>query len=472
MAPADEVDSVTIGYIGGGSRNWALSLINDLAQVPDFDGEVRLYDIDHEAAERNARFGNWVQERESAVSDFTYAAFEDRADALTGADIVVCSTQPDPAETRVPELKTIEEYDHYHAAAGGSVGPGGIFRGMREIPNYRKIAASVRENCPDAWVLNYSNPMTMLTRTLYEEYPDINAIGLCHEVASAKEWLAGLVADHWDATEPDRSEIDVDVAGINHFTWATEATWQGRSLLPLVKRETESREHIPAYEAGSMDRDSPLYRGKQITMDLYRRFGALPLVGERHIPEFAPQYLRVDDPEQLHRWGVRQTPYAFYLDSWSDTPEQLEAYMSGEEAFELTESGEDIVRLVRALVGKADLTTNVNHPNVGQMPGVREGAVVETNANLSTGSVDPVTTGPLPDPVRTQINDHVSTQETLVKAAFSGDVDLAFQAFRNDPQLSAYQPETCEAMFRDLVTTSREHLENNWDLGAAAVLTQ
>ena len=156
---------LTIGYVGGGSRGWALTLINDLAAAPDIDAEVRLYDVDHAAAKRNERFGNWTEDRDEAVGDVTYRAVPNTADALRGADVVVASTQPDPAETRIPELRTAREFGHYHAAAGGSVGPGGVFRSLREMPTYRDLARVVGEYCPDALVVNYSNPMTTLTRS-------------------------------------------------------------------------------------------------------------------------------------------------------------------------------------------------------------------------------------------------------------------------------------------------------------------
>jgi alpha-galactosidase len=218
-----------------------------------------------------------------------------------------------------------------------------------------------------------------------------------------------------------------------------------------------------------MDENSPLYKGRYITMDLYRRYDALLLIGDRHVPEFAPQYLQVDSPEELHRWGVRQTPHAYYLDSWNDTPERIEAMMAGELEYEITDSGEEFVPLIRALLGQSDLVTNINYPNVGQMPDIRSGAVVETNAHVSEDSVRPITAGSLPEPVIEQIRRHVSTQETVVKAAFDGDLDLAFRAFRNDPQLLAYQPDTCEEMFRELVTTSHDYL-GDWDMETASIL--
>lgn len=104
---------------------------------------------------------------------------------------------------------------------------------LRSAVESREIAATIRDVCPDAWVINYTNPMTVCTRTSYEEYPDINAIGLCNEVFGVQEFLAELVGEYLDAEAPDRTEIDVNVKGISHFTWIDEARRRGRDLFGI-----------------------------------------------------------------------------------------------------------------------------------------------------------------------------------------------------------------------------------------------
>ena len=138
------------------------------------------------------------------------------------------------------------------------------------------------------------------------------------------------------------------------------------------------------------------------------------------------------------------------------------------EAVELTDSGEELVGVMRALLGLAPLKTNVNVPNRGQAPDLERGVVVETNALLTEDATTPLTAQPLPDPVRTFVERHVTNQETLMAAGFAGDLDLAFQAFCNDPFV-AVDPRTAQELFAELVDAERAYLRS-YDLAGAAVL--
>jgi alpha-galactosidase len=463
------VDDLKIGYVGGGSRGWAYTLINDLAQCPDLGGEVALYDVDNESARRNERFGNWVQERDGAVGEWTYTAVEDRAAALDGADFVVLSTQDPPAETMAHELDVPADYGVYQSV-GDTVGPGGIVRAMRTIPVYRDVAAAIREHCPDAWVINYTNPMTACVRALYEEFPGINAVGCCHEVFHAQEHLAGLVADYLDVERPPREAIDVTVAGINHFTWFTEASWRGRDLYPLIERHRESTISDRSFEPGDLDDESYFVDSQLVTYELFERFGTFPAAGDRHLAEFVPWFLAVEDPADVQRWGVRLTPSEYRVGRQEEALAKFREPMAGEAEFEFFDSGEEGVEMMRALLGLGDLRTNLNLPNRGQAPDLPDGAVVETNALLTADAATPLQAGDLPAQVRNAVSPHVRNVETLVEAAATGDVDLAFRAFLNDPLVSVPMADAT-AMFRDLVAAVRPYLaDRGWDLAGADVL--
>jgi alpha-galactosidase len=453
---------LTIGYVGGGSRGWARSLMTDLALTPDLGGEVRLYDIDHEAAQRNAELGARVDAHSDAESDWSYVAVDSMDAALDGADVVVCSTQDDPDETMAYDLDLPAEYG-IHQTVGDTVGPGGCLRAMRAIPQYREVAATVREQCPDAWVLNFTNPMTVCTRTLYEEYPAINAMGICHEVYGTQHDLASLAAERW-GVDADSDEVSVDVSGVNHFTWLTGARWNGRDLFELLEAELESRKPLPNGTVGDLDDASYFVDGNQIAFDLYDRFGAFPAAGDRHLAEFVPWYLDVDDPREVQRWGIRVTPSEYRTGAWPDGDRRREELLAGEEELDLSRSGEEAVDIVRALVGLAPLKTNLNLPNRGQAPDLPEGAVVETNVLLTAGEATPLVAGRLPDQVRRMVETHVENQETLVAAGFAGDVDVAYRAFLNDP-LVGIGPERARSLFADLVAAERPYLEA-WDLDA------
>lgn len=473
---SDETARVKIGYVGGGSRGWAYTLVNDLAQCTDIAGEVALYDVDHESAKRNERFGNWVQEKDDAVGDWTYTAVEDRAAALEDADFVVLSTQDPPEETFAHELDVPAEYGVYQTV-GDTVGPAGAVRAMRTVPQYRDIAAAIRERCPDAWVLNYTNPMTVCTRTLYEEFPDINAVGLCHEVFHAQEHLAELVGEYRDVEAPPRREIDVNVKGINHFTWVDKASWRGEDLFDLVDRHLEETIADRSFDPGELDDESWFVDNQLVAYELYRRFGrdtgtggrAFPAAGDRHLAEFVPWFLDIEEPGDVQRWGVRLTPSDYRVERQDDALEKFHAPMEGREEFEFFESGEEGVDIMRALLGFGDLKTNVNVPNRGQIPDLPEGAVVETNALFMADDLRPLEAGRLPEQVRSVVETHVHNQETLIDASFEGNVDRAFQAFLNDPLVALPMGDARE-MFVDLVEAVEPYLEDDWDLAGADVL--
>lgn len=459
-------ERIKIGYLGGGSRGWAHKLINDLAQCETLNGEVTLYDLNYDDAERNAQFGNWVQSLDGAVGDWTYEATDQREQALENADFVFLSTQDPPDDTMRYDLELPEEYGIYQPV-GDTTGPGGIVRGMRTIPTYREFARAIRQHCPDAWVINYTNPMTLCTRTLYEEFPEIKVMGCCHEVFNTQHKLASLVSEYYDTEEPARDEIEINVKGVNHFTWIDEARWRGRDILELVDRYIEETD-LPQYDPGDLASDSYYNDDFLITFELYRRFGVLPAAGDRHLAEFVPWFLAVDEPEEVHQWGIRLTPVEFRVDKWETGHDKFERQMNGEEEFEFYDTGEETIAILRALVGQEDLKTNLNLPNHGQMPMLPDDAVVETNALLTEDNITPLQAGTLPKGVQNLVSTQVLNQETLLDAGFAGDPDLAFQAFLNDPLVNL-QTDEARNLFAEMVDATRDHLDG-WDFDDSAIL--
>lgn len=459
--------SVKIGYIGGGSHGWAHTLINDLLQCSDLAGEVALYDIEYEAATQNAELANGLANRSEATGDWTFEARQNMDDALDGADFVICSIQDPVEETFVHDIDVPQEYGIYQTVAD-TVGPGGILRSMRAIPQYREIAAAVREQCPGAWVINYTNPMTVCTRTLYEEFPDINAIGLCHEMFETQRLLADMAETYIaEADSVSADEINLNVKGINHFTWVDEAYWRDRDVFQYLDRELETRKPLPQFEPGELRGESYWINHQQIAFDLYDRFGLLGAAGDRHLAEFVPWYLDIDEPDEIHRWGIRLTPSSARTEG-GEGPAKMKRHISGAAEFDFTESGEEVVDIMRALVGIEPIKTHVNYPNRGQTPDLMDGAVVETNAVVTGGGVTPITAGKLPREIRSMVMRTVNNQETLVEAGFAGDLDLAFQAFLNDP-LVTIQRDAARELFADLVGLEREYLQA-YNLDSAAVL--
>lgn len=428
----DRPVELKIGYIGGGSRGWAPALMQDLARCPWFCGEVRLYDLDHDAARFNAEYGNWIQQRPDALSSWTYRAVPTMKESLRGSDFVFLSIQPGPVEFIQHDLEIPARYGVYQPV-GDSVGPGGIIRGFRSVRIYEKFAAAIAEHCPKAWVLNFTNPMTVCTRTLFAVFPQIKAMGLCHEVFGTQHLLASLMSRYLHLPKPPRHSVRVNVLGINHFTWIDRAECEGEDLLQIVRRHTADPRNMRLYTRQQVLAQCPTVFASmhRVAFELMKRFGVLGAAGDRHLAEFVPWFLT--GPTSCYKWGFRMTPYSFRINRWNKARQKFIDQMAGHVPFQFDDTGEEYINQMAALVGLTEFRTNINLPNRGQMDGVPHGAVVETNAVFTKNSIDPVASGRLSDPINALVYVQVINQESVVKAALTGDKDLGFRAFINDP---------------------------------------
>jgi alpha-galactosidase/6-phospho-beta-glucosidase family protein len=420
-----------IAYLGGGSRLWARNLMIDLALCPDLAGEVALYDIDMDSARLNEQLGNWMQAQPGVVSRWQYRAVPALQDALQNADFVIISIQPGPLELMAEDIALAEAYGLFFPV-GDTAGAPGLIRGLRTVPIYKEFAEAIAASCPNAWVVNYTNPMTVCTRTLTRVAPGLKVFGCCHEVFATQALLARLAGQYLNIEPPARSEIRVNVLGINHFTWIDQASYQGRDLLEVVNRHVDQPGTLRAYTQSEVESWKDWFHSaEQVKFTLFRRFGVLAAAGDRHLVEFLPGFIR--SPETLFQWGVIRTPVSWRIERWTTAPQKTRDLINGATPFVLERSGEEGINMLRALLGLGDLVTNVNLENIGQISNAPLHAVVETNAHFSRANIRPLSSGALPAGMAPRINQHIANQELIIEAALTQNMDLAFQAFFNDP---------------------------------------
>lgn len=444
-----------IAYIGGGSRDWARKLMIDLALCPVLTGEVALYDIDMESARLNKKLGNWLQSQPGVVSQWYYSAVPTLKETLLEADFVILSIQPGPLELMRDEIALAEEYGLFYPV-GDTTGAPGLLRGLRSVPIYRDFAEALVKFCPNAWIINYTNPMTICTRTLTRVAPELKVFGCCHEVLWVQHMLADLVSQYLEIDVPPRNEIQVNVLGINHFTWIDRAAYQGHNLLDLLKHHLEQPGTLRAFTQEEVESwNDWFYSADQVKFALFRRFGILAAAGDRHLVEFLPGFIR--SPETLFKWGVIRTPISYRIERWAASPQKTRDLIDGVAPLVLESSGEESVSMIKALLGLGDLITNVNMENIGQISNMPLHAVVETNAHFSRDCVRPSTAGALPAGIAPLINQHSTNQELIIEAALTQDTDLAFQAFFNDPSNPLPLDESHE-LFNKMLQVNKEYL--------------
>ena len=456
-----DLKKLNVAYIGGGSRGWAWGFMQDLAMDPDICGTVRLYDVDKNAAEKNAVIGAKISAHPSAKSRWQYEVSETLEKALTGADFVVISILPGTfkemeSDVHLPERLGILQ------PVGDTAGAGGFMRAMRTIPMYVTIAEAIRDYAPDAWVINYTNPMALCVRTLYEVFPGIKAFGCCHEVFGTQKLLCAMLSEKLGIPAPDRHELYTTVTGINHFTWLTQASWKGIDLMPLY-REFAEKYAESGYSEGKDDNwmNSYFNCGHKVKFDLFLRYGAIAAAGDRHLAEFVPRWYTMNK-EEVAGWQFNLTPVSWRLEDLDRRLARSEALVSGKEEIGLKGSGEEGHLLLKALLGLGDMVSNVNIPNQGQIPNLPLGAVVETNALFGRDRISPVMAGNIPANILPLVAIHVHNHENTLRAALTCDRKLGLSTFMNDPQLYGVGLRDGKRLFDDMLENQCAYLPKGW----------
>ncbi len=431
-----------ICFIGGGSYNWMPKLLGDLALTSDLEGTVVLQDINPTALEDVQRYGR--KAFASVGSKFSIETTTDLERALDGAEFVVVTITTGGLDTMGLDLSLPEKYGIFQSV-GDTVGPGGLSRALRNVPVMVGIAQAMERRCPNAWMLNLTNPMTVLTRVVGLT-SGIKVVGLCHELFGVR---AGLIRMFSGEVE----DFEWRVAGINHLIWLLEMTIGGRDGLQMVRDFVQDGREFPlppprgAWHAPFVDR-------WKLKLELFDVYGALPAAGDRHLAEFFNYPLS----QATHRgadYGVLLTTISHRRQQvGSARAEVLDAIET--ELPPLGRSPEATADIVSAVANGRSVRTIVNLPNVGQIDNLQRGAVVETLAEITSAGAHALTVGTLPGGVLGTLQPHVVNQELIARAALEGDRRLVLQAMVNDPLVPSL--ETARHLVDDLLAAHADYL--------------
>lgn len=448
----NSVKDIKIAYVGGGSRGWAWTLMNDLAKSTDMEGTVYLYDIDYEAAKINEKIGNGFE-----GDTWKYVAVKTPKEALEGANFVIISILPATFDEMESDVHAPEKYGIYQSV-GDTAGPGGFFRALRTVPMIREIAANIRKYCPDAWVINYTNPMSVCIGALYREFPEIKAYGCCHEVFGTQKLLVNALEEIEGLCDVPRNEISVNVVGVNHFTWFTSAYYNGIDLFKTYEKFLEKFYDVGYNKKGTGNWLNDFFANNaRVRMDLFKRYGYIAAAGDRHLAEFMDfeDYLA-----ECTKWHFGLTPVSWRKKNLEDRLEKSRKLYSGEEKWTLRETGEEGTLQMRALLGLDTMVTNINMPNRGQIPNLPMGTVVETNAAFRDSTLSPVIAGKVPDSIYPLISRAAKENDDILDAAFSLDLGFAFEKFSNLNLIKKLTPEQKRELFDTMYENTKEYLKD------------
>ncbi len=409
-----------IAFIGAGSLIFARRLMIDLLSFPELtDSTFALMDIDPNRLEYTRRVGERIV-RETGTRA-RIEATTDRREALRGADYVITMILVGDIEVIRPDIEIPLKYG-VDQCIGDTLGPGGVFRALRTTPVMVDICRDMEELCPDAWLLNYTNPMAMLCWAM-NEATAIRNVGLCHSVQGTAWQLA-----HWAGVP--REEIDsVDywVAGINHQSWFLELRWNGRDLYPQVRAKID---------------DPQVYSNETTRFEMLKHLGYFVTESSGHNSEYNPWFRK--RPELLEKYtpgGSWNGGTGFILQLYGadreDYESQLERIASGEEPLDLRRSREYGSHIIHSLATGTPCRINGNVRNSGLITNLPDGCCVEVPCYVDGHGINPCFVGDLPPHLAAINRSNIAVQQLAVRAALEADRDMAFHAIALDPLTAA-----------------------------------
>lgn len=418
-----------IVLIGAGSAQFGFDMLGDVFQSEVLDGaHVVLHDIDGAALERVHEAGSAFIERNGI--GVTVSSTTSRPEALAGADFCVIAIEVGDRFALWEQDRTLPQQYGFRQIFGENGGPGGLFHSMRVTPAILDICADVERICPDAWVFNYSNPMSRICTTVHRRFPDLNFVGLCHEIASVYQHLP-LILD------TPMSNIDFRAGGLNHFSVVVEASYEddGRDAMgDLLARAPAYFENLPDLgsilkklidvQAGSTPGSEPALRDdarpwaeRGVFRVLMERFGVLPITTDSHIGEYMQWAHDVADHKGILDFYVYYRKWIHRAD-----PE-----------IKKTRS-ERLVRLIEGmLTDERYEEAAVNVPNRGFVPQLPDSIVVEVPAWIDGKGVHGIALDAMPKGFAGLLCNQVAVHDLTAEAILQQSKELALQALLVDP---------------------------------------
>jgi alpha-galactosidase len=435
-----------ITIIGGGSYQWTPELLADLLGTESLHGaHIVLEDIDPTPLDKMEALAGRVNEALGAGA--TFATTTDQQRALDGADFVIVTISTGGFDSMAVDLDVPARFG-IRQSVGDTVGPGGVNRSLRNVPVLVGVGETMGKVCPDAWMLNITNPMTCLTRAVCRQTA-VKTVGLCHEVGNWCMDLAIALGKPAEAVVPT-------VAGVNHLPVVTALDVDGEDGFAILAAMVEEAGGLAALAPHPgrpvAETFSPLDFAQRhaLKLTLLDLWGALPAAGDRHIAEFVPWVLteasgwgEVYNVEltSIERRQEHQEGYIADVDAWLDGTKPLQTWASGELPALVIDS---------LVTGRArELPANI--PNAGQVPDAPAEAVVESICVVDGDGIRGRDVARLPPPYAELVRRHVAVGELTVEAALTGDRSLAEAAFFLDPLAGRGDLAATRAMIDELL---------------------
>lgn len=407
------MDMPKITFMGAGSTVFAKNVLGDCMLTPALkDSHIALYDIDHQRLKDSENMLKNINRNHGDHA--TIVAYTDRKEALAGADYVVNAIQVGGYEPcTVIDFEIPKNYG-LRQTIGDTLGIGGIFRALRTIPVMLDFAKDMEEVCPDAWFLNYTNPMAIVTGAMLKA-TDIKTVGLCHSVqVCAPGLLEGLGMD----TEG----IQWKIAGINHMAWLLEITRDGEDLYPEIKRR-------------ALKRKTP--HDDMVRYEIMKQFGYYITESSEHLAEYTPYFIKDKYPELIENFNIPLDEYPRRCEAQIEGWKKMRKSLVENEDIEHERTNEYASYIIEAMETDIPYKIGGNVLNTGLITNLPDESCVEVPCLVDASGVTPCHVGALPPQLAALNMTNINVQLLTIEAALTLKKDYIYQAAMLDPHTAS-----------------------------------
>lgn len=410
-----------ITIIGAGSLVFSCQLIWDILSFPELsESTVSLMDIDEE------RLNFIVQLAQKMVKDkggkAKIEAHLDRRKALKDTDYVIVTIEVGGLDAYLNDIKIPDKYG-INQNVGDTIGPGGVFRALRTVPVLVDICKDMEKLCPNAYLLNYTNPMVINCWAM-NKVSKIKKVGLCHSVQGTVRQLASYMQIPYE-------ELSYWVAGINHMAWFLELKWKGEDAYPILRKVAQDKNLwdrvIGGYKKFGMK--------DMVRFEIMKHFGYFVTESPYHMSEYVPYFRKTK--KQMEELGVS---YKWWLD-YKKAPDvyikEIKDQIAGKKKIKIEKSDEYAPQIIYSLWTGKPCRINGNVENQGVITNLPEGCCVEVPCLVDKSGIHPCYVGDLPSQCAALNRTNINVQELAVQAALTGDKDALLQAVALDPLTSS-----------------------------------
>ncbi|HEY84008.1 MAG TPA: alpha-glucosidase [Chloroflexi bacterium] len=430
----------TIVLIGAGSASFGSGTIGDIFKSKALAGShIVLHDINPDTLQNVESIAQKrVKEKELP---FSISATTDRKKALQGADFCISSIEIGnrfelwEQDWQMPLLRG------FHQIYGENGGPGGLFHSLRIIPPILEICEDINAICPDAYVFNFSNPMTRITLAIKRKFPELKAVGLCHEIASLPDHLPKIL-------DTPLSNLSFTAGGLNHFSVLLEARYKdsGADAYPDIRAKAPAYFENATSSSSFFSNDPPPrpWAGRRMFMEILDKFGYLPITEDSHFGEYIQWAYGLADHKDIHDFYQRYKAWSF------EGVSEMRIEGSDEGTWQLI----PIIEGILSDSGYTELAVNIM--NNGCIDNLPRDMVVEIPATVDKNGVHGVKLGALPKGIAGLLNNQVAAIDLAVEAALTGSREIALQALLVDPIVTSLSG--AEKLLDDMLELQKPYL--------------